>query len=272
MSKKNWSNILSALARTALAFVFIFGQTAWAIQGQNATDKARAKEKQATVNQSSAAAAKASASEEETATEESSSAQENSYRGGPHEGIKVHGHWTIDVKNPDGTTVKHVEFENSLTQATGASLLAGLLNSGGSQSTLFLWSVQLGGTNCPPYQFPDGTSQSFPGGCVISQPNPNASATIFPAQTYTLLTSVNGGAFVLTGTMQAPSSSTITSVSTQTASFISQPCLAAPAAPCVVVPEVSFTSKLLDGLNGDPQPVSISSGQTIAVTVNISFS
>jgi len=39
MSKKNWSNILSALARTALAFVFVFGQTAWAMQGPNVKDK-----------------------------------------------------------------------------------------------------------------------------------------------------------------------------------------------------------------------------------------
>lgn len=30
------------------------------------------------------------------------------------EGIQVHGHWVIEVKNPDGKLVKHVEFENSL--------------------------------------------------------------------------------------------------------------------------------------------------------------
>jgi hypothetical protein len=39
MSKKNWSNIPSVLARTALAFVFVFGQTAWAMEGQNGKDK-----------------------------------------------------------------------------------------------------------------------------------------------------------------------------------------------------------------------------------------
>lgn len=31
-----------------------------------------------------------------------------------HEGVKVHGHWKIDVRNPDGTLARHVEFENSL--------------------------------------------------------------------------------------------------------------------------------------------------------------
>lgn len=34
---------------------------------------------------------------------------------GAHEGIKVNGYWKIDVRNPDGTLDKHVEFENSLT-------------------------------------------------------------------------------------------------------------------------------------------------------------
>jgi len=26
----------------------------------------------------------------------------------------VHGHWTIDVREPDGTLVSHNEFENAL--------------------------------------------------------------------------------------------------------------------------------------------------------------
>ena len=34
---------------------------------------------------------------------------------GPQEGIKVHGHWIIDVKNPDGTLAQHRDFENSLS-------------------------------------------------------------------------------------------------------------------------------------------------------------
>jgi hypothetical protein len=30
------------------------------------------------------------------------------------QGIKVHGHWIIDVRNPDGTLAEHRDFENSL--------------------------------------------------------------------------------------------------------------------------------------------------------------
>jgi hypothetical protein len=31
-----------------------------------------------------------------------------------HQGIKMHGHWIIDIKNPDGTLVEHRDFENSI--------------------------------------------------------------------------------------------------------------------------------------------------------------
>ena len=43
-------------------------------------------------------------------------AEKNSAPGakGTHEGITVHGHWTIEVRNPNGTLARHVEFENSL--------------------------------------------------------------------------------------------------------------------------------------------------------------
>jgi hypothetical protein len=32
---------------------------------------------------------------------------------GQHEDIKVHGHWTTEVRNPDGKIATHREFENS---------------------------------------------------------------------------------------------------------------------------------------------------------------
>jgi hypothetical protein len=52
-------------------------------------------------------------------------------------GIKVHGHWVMDIKNPDGTLVKHLDFQNSLTTgggttsssfSTGDQLLVALLS------------------------------------------------------------------------------------------------------------------------------------------------
>ncbi len=52
--------------------------------------------------------------------------------GGPSEGIKVHGHWTIEVREPDGTLVSRTEFENALApdmgQGSGAQFLTRLLS------------------------------------------------------------------------------------------------------------------------------------------------
>src|SRR5438093_5811943 len=59
--------------------------------------------------------------------------------GGPKEGIKVHGHWTIDVRNPDGRLVTHREFENALTPDGGNTLakIFGRINMPG------LWQILL---------------------------------------------------------------------------------------------------------------------------------
>jgi hypothetical protein len=45
---------------------------------------------------------------------------------GAHEGIKVHGHWTIEVRNPDGSVASHQEFDNAL-DPQGGQTLTGLL-------------------------------------------------------------------------------------------------------------------------------------------------
>ena len=59
------------------------------------------------------------------------------------DGIKVHGHWTIEVKNPDGTLDARHEIENALiTQMGGGrALLAGLLGNVYSDPkwSMFLW-------------------------------------------------------------------------------------------------------------------------------------
>ena len=74
---------------------------------------------------------------------------------GPREGVKVHGHWVINVKNPDGTLAQHREFENSLSNPN--IMVALLYGSEVAQD----FTINLGGTTppCAP-----GTS-SYP--CVI---------------------------------------------------------------------------------------------------------
>lgn len=64
--------------------------------------------------------------------------------GGPKEGITVHGRWTIDVRQPDGTLVTHREFENALT-AQGAALIADVLS---RTRVPGLWQMFLGDDAC----------------------------------------------------------------------------------------------------------------------------
>ena len=60
--------------------------------------------------------------------------------GGEQEGIKVHGHWTLVVKNPDGTVADKRDFENSL-DIGGMAVLEEML--GGTVSP-GAWAVSLG--------------------------------------------------------------------------------------------------------------------------------
>jgi len=75
-------------------------------------------------------AAQAEAKPRATAGEVEEESAKPSKPGG--EGIKVHGHWIMDVKNPDGTLVRHLDFHNSLVTVgitlSGDQLLGALLS------------------------------------------------------------------------------------------------------------------------------------------------
>jgi hypothetical protein len=99
---------------------------------------------------------------------------------GMHEGITVHGHWMIEVRNPDGKLVSHTEFENSLSDPEGASygVLGGLYTAGE-------WGIALGdptsppctATIPPPFGLPHNNLylSGYPGPfCVLSQVAPPA--------------------------------------------------------------------------------------------------
>lgn len=61
---------------------------------------------------------------------------------GPSEALKVHGHWTIEVRNPDSTVADHREFENALVIGEGDGLLAFSLV---RALTIGGWQVQVTG-------------------------------------------------------------------------------------------------------------------------------
>src|SRR6185295_728382 len=79
---------------------------------------------------------------------------------GAREGIKVHGHWTIDVKNPDGSLVSQYVFENALEDGTILSQMLSRTKVPGEWG-VYLWQVGSGLRKpCPSY---------FNGACVIGE-------------------------------------------------------------------------------------------------------
>jgi len=271
MRNSSQSNVLSALTRIALAFVFTVGQTAWAWQSQSTKDKrsasADAKPKQANASQAPTAAAKAQPAEEETAETEKHSPQEDSTGGGRHEGIKVHGHWTIEVRNPDGLLATHREFENSFT-GSGAFILASIL---AGTATSGPWEVWLGSSifsGPSPWLSAGAGNDPFnsDGGAVIV---PSTLAPFAPPGTSffpNLTVSNSGGQVVLTGSAIPAQNGGIGEVFTYIGycGNSTSPLSCVQASPNFR----EFTAVVLQ----PNQVVQVTAGQTVAVTVNISFS
>ena len=175
-------------------------------------------------------------------------------QGGQHEAITVHGHWTIEVRNPDGTVATHREFENALTP-NGAFHLANIL---GRQKTPGYWVVQL---------FPPENGVSPWGNSVGSIAEPNDSAfPEGPGISNNLLLSVpsdSPGRFTMTGSLAALQAGSIGNVTTDVA-------LCAPDIPPNKCGRAGFPPRLTSA--SLPATVDVVAGQIVQVTVVISFS
>lgn len=179
--------------------------------------------------------------------------------GGPREGVKVHGHWTIDVRNPDGTLASHRDFENSL-QSPGAKTLVGSLS---RSSVTGLWAVQL--------QSSTGAPCNSTSVCLLSEP---AEASFTTADSFNLAVSAptsgpNSGKLVLAGSVTVSASAVLINVATT----VDVCAVGVDATACnfakILTPTTGspfFTSALIT------TPVSVVPGQLVQVTVVISFS
>jgi hypothetical protein len=87
--------------------------------------------------------------------------------GGPREGITVHGHWAIDVRQPNGTLVTHREFENALT-SRGGNDIALVLSRQGLVSN---WSIILtSDTVFDGFNFNSTPASNLNQPCLLSSP------------------------------------------------------------------------------------------------------
>jgi hypothetical protein len=260
MTKNEWKKWVGGMGRMVLAFAFIlFSQSVWAGQNQNTRDKADSLQKAAapqTGAKQPSATTNAKAQAEEVQGEPSQAAvgEEKLSRDGSHTGIKVHGHWTIEVRNPDGKLVTHREFENSyFPQSTLLPTVLTRANSVG------FWVVGLN-SGTPPC----GTSSSLVE-CGIRETGwPLAVNSAYEFKTLTVTQS--SGTIILSGTILAPLTGSISYVETDAYQC---PNTTAPSAPCSPGAITVFTTFTFP--SGMP-PVNVAAGQTIAVTVNISFS
>jgi len=192
------------------------------------------------------------------------------------EGVKVHGHWVINVRNPDGKIVEHREFENSV-QPLGQAYLIGLLSGYWIPGP---YAIGLGQTNgvCTSVTSPCfilGSLTGHPavdlcggGGCVTG-----------------LTTTFNFGveltgpfSVVLNGTLTATNAGSFQNVNTQytactlsTSGDVAMTVETSPPSACTgsgTQPAYvgTFTGTTL------ASPVNVTAGQAIQVIVTISFS
>ena len=189
--------------------------------------------------------------------------------GGPKEGIQVHGHWTIDVKNPDGTLAEHREFENALAQGQyeGNYMLTWLLS---REKTVGAWEIAITALNPDNSPF-NATSTSPPydqmgiDGHIDESTSTSARSSVFKNLTVDRPeTGPNTGKLVLSGTATAMRDGKIERVSTVL--YLWTPDLP----PSNVYPAGFSDYKITQ--TDLASAVNLNADQQITVTVTISFS
>jgi hypothetical protein len=266
MSSKQWKTWTNVVVKTLLANALVLSQSALA--GQNQNNKATTQSAQKTASQQPAATqASGEVASKTPAGKRHGEIFEHASGNGPQEGIKVHGHWTIEVSNPDGRVVSHREFENGLVPGTFLnSILA-------RTQTVGFWTIYLNALACT-YSYPNPNypliNINEPGYCYLNEFSISLPPSFQPAGGV-VTSSISGNNFVLNGLMTATYSGLITVVSTfnlpypptcSPSSIAAENCGGQP----LFQFPTAFTSTTL------ATPIQVSAGQTVAVTVNISFS
>lgn len=146
--------------------------------------------------------------------------------GGAANGIKVHGFWAIDVREPDGTLVTHREFENALRATGAADLIARLaaptipVNASPIDQ---VWRITVdratsvsGPAPCTPQNSHNGIFLTFGAGdCSVNSTPPRAGRAVMNGTTVQVDSQlISHDAMELTGTLSTEFDSTIGRVRT----------------------------------------------------------
>jgi hypothetical protein len=180
--------------------------------------------------------------------------------GGPREGIKVHGHWTIEVRNPDGKLVTHREFENSL--GNGQFTLGPTL---GRTATVGNWFVAVSGNPGPcllaSIQIYCGITEST--NLIYNQTNVVKSLTVSAP----FFGSPGAGTLTLSGTFTVQNASQISTINTSV-----QVC-PPNVTPASCPPVDGFGSGSSSAFSiATITPIAVTVGQLVQITVVFSFS
>jgi hypothetical protein len=190
----------------------------------------------------------------------------------------VHGHWKIEVKNPDGTLATHVEFENSLLgNGQGDMMLSTFL---GGFAVPGDWGILVKDPGICGASFGCSVSTSVNGRLNLCSGSGNTYVCAFGlTRTYIAAnsTATTPAALQLAGTLTASTAGNITSVETMISYCAQSSTFAGAAATspsqCVAdSPTPPFAAG--NGLTSTtlPTPVAVVAGQIIQITVTISFS
>jgi hypothetical protein len=211
---------------------------------------------------------------------------------GAQEGIKVHGHWTIEVRNADGSMDKRVEFENGLCLSSATGFGGGdaiIVTSLTGANVPGSWVVEFGTPTIPTGQSPiplPCTHSSLPNAIYsLVQSQPGLQNSGYCQQTLTCFSGLSvqpmafGNSFgvQLSGQFTVPSSaasSQITAVGTGLAVCPIGPVVAPSPTACLAGGSgtpIQFTGAYLTGTGSSPAPVSIGPNQVVFVTVQLSF-
>lgn len=182
---------------------------------------------------------------------------------GSNEGIQVHGHWTLDIYNEDGSLDESHEFENALTEQ-GKRILGVVL---AKTQVLGSWEIRADGFSDTPCR-DDHFDPDIPTYCAMNEtPGLQVHVKATPLEVSPL-----PEGFKLVGSFVADTSGTIGQVKTGTRDC-ERP---------ITIERCSNAYGFLDFtaagseseplLDEDGNPYDVAEGQQVQVTVEISFS